>query len=93
MHLLPSCHSCFNSHFHCLASQLFDEVEDPTLQVEQVKVPLGPMTHAQVKNVKELLQALVRAIQDQVGVPRAIEGMEEARFINVLVNESEEKSN
>ena len=62
------------------------------LQVEQLKVLLGPMTHARTKKVKESLQALVRAVQDQVGVPRAIEGMDEARFINVLVNEGEENS-
>ena len=69
-----------------------DEVESPTLQVEQVKVPLGPMTRTRANKVKESLQALVRAVQDQVGVPRAIEGMEEARVINVLVNKGEENS-
>ncbi|XP_071902760.1 uncharacterized protein [Coffea arabica] len=69
-----------------------DEVEGLTLQVEQLKVPLGPMKRARAKKVKESLQALVRAVQDQVGVPRAIEGMEEARVINVLVNKGEENS-
>ena len=50
------------------------------------------MTRARAKKVKESLQALVQANQDQVGLPRAIEGMEQSRFINVLVNEGEENS-
>mgnify|MGYP004716381891 CR=1 FL=1 len=50
------------------------------------------MTHVCVKKLKEALQALVRAVQDQFGVPRAIEGMKEARLINVLVQEGEESS-
>lgn len=54
------------------------------MHVEQVKVPLGPMTRARVKQMREVLQTLVRAVQVSVGEPKAIEGLEESRRVILL---------
>ena len=56
------------------------------MQVEQVKVPLGPVTRARAKKMKEALQLLVQAVQAQVGRPRSIEGLayEDERQITLI---------
>ena len=45
------------------------------MQVEQVKVPLGPVTQACAKRMKDALQLLIQAVQVQVGKPKSIEGL------------------
>ena len=54
------------------------------IQVEQVKVPLGPMTRARAKRLSEALQTLVRAVRESNGEPKAIEGLNEAREVIFL---------
>nr|XP_027063881.1 uncharacterized protein LOC113690241 [Coffea arabica] len=51
------------------------ENSEQTMQVEQVKVPLGPVTRAHAKKMKEALQLLVQAVQAQVERPGPIEGL------------------
>ena len=46
-----------------------------TMQVEQVKVPLGPITRAHAKRLQDALQILIKAVQEQVGRPKCIEGL------------------
>ena len=60
---------------------LCDEKVERAIQVEQVKVPLGPMTRARVKRLNETLQTLVRAARKSSGEPKAIEGLHEARLV------------
>ena len=60
-----------------------EEVES-TIHVEQVKVPLGPMTWDRMKRLNETLQTLVRAARESSGEPKAIEGLNEARDIILL---------
>ncbi|XP_071939832.1 uncharacterized protein [Coffea arabica] len=50
-----------------------DEEVERAIQVEQVKVPLGPMTRARVKRLNETLQTLVRAARESSGESKAIE--------------------
>ena len=71
---------------NCLQEKRNDEVDGgPTLQVEQVKVPLDPMMLAQAKRINDSLQ-LVKAVQANVGVPKAIEGLDsEGSIVNVIV--------
>ena len=52
--------------------------------MEQVKVPLGPMTRARVKRLNETLQTLVRAARESSGEPKAIEGLNKARDVILL---------
>ena len=52
--------------------------------MEQVKVPLGPMTRARAKRLSEALQTLVRAARESSGEPKAIEGLNEAREVIFL---------
>lgn len=59
-------------------------IDSPFMQVEQVKIPLGPITRARVKKISKLLQTLVKFVQEQVGVPKAIEGLDNSRIINVI---------
>ena len=61
-----------------------DEAVESAIQVEQVKVPLGPMTRARAKRLNETLQTLVRAIRESSGKPKAIEGLNETRDITLL---------
>ena len=44
--------------------------------VDQVTVPLGPITSVRAKRLKESFQALMRAIQEQIGVPKSIERLD-----------------
>ncbi|XP_071914051.1 uncharacterized protein [Coffea arabica] len=60
-----------------------EEVER-AIQVEHVKVPLGPMTRARAKRFNEALQILVRAARASSGEPKAIEGLNEARYVILL---------
>ncbi|XP_071924861.1 uncharacterized protein [Coffea arabica] len=62
-----------------------DEEVGGAIQVEQVKIPLGPMTRARTKRLYETLQTLVRAGQESSGEPKAIEGLNETRLV-VLVS-------
>lgn len=62
-----------------------DEEVERAIQVKQVKVPLGPMTRARAKRLNETLQTLVHAARESSGEPKAIEGLNEARFV-VLVS-------
>ncbi|XP_071924840.1 uncharacterized protein [Coffea arabica] len=62
-----------------------DDEVGGAIQVEQVKMPLGPMTRARTKRLNETLQTLVRAGQESSGEPKAIEGLNEARLV-VLVS-------
>ena len=57
-----------------------------TMQVEQVKVPLGPVTRARAKRMKDALQLLIKTVQEQVGRPKSIEGLayEDERQIILL---------
>ena len=41
-----------------------------------IRVPLGPVTRARAKKMREELQGLVREIQGQEIVPKVIEGLE-----------------
>ena len=61
-----------------------DEEVEGAIQVEQVKVPLGPMTRARAKRLNETLQTLVRAARESSGEPKAIEGLNEARDVVLL---------
>ena len=61
-----------------------DEVDGPTLQVEQVKVPLDPMTRVSAKRLNEALQVLIKAIQEEVGVPETIEGLDNVELVNLI---------
>ncbi|XP_071921799.1 uncharacterized protein [Coffea arabica] len=61
-----------------------DETVESAILVEQVKVPLGPMTRARAKRLNETLQTLVRAIRESSGKPKAIEGLNETRDITLL---------
>ena len=56
------------------------------MQVEQVKVPLGPVTRARAKRMKDALQLLIKTVQEQVGRPKSIEGLayEDERQIILL---------
>ena len=40
-----------------------------------MKVPMNPVTHARAKKLKEALQVLIRAIQNQIGPYKHIEGI------------------
>ncbi|XP_071933756.1 uncharacterized protein [Coffea arabica] len=61
-----------------------NEEVDRAIQVEQVKVPLGPMTRARAKRLNDAMQILVRAAQDASGVPKAIEGLNESRLVILI---------
>ncbi|XP_071901083.1 uncharacterized protein [Coffea arabica] len=61
-----------------------DEEVERAIQVEQMKVPLGPMTRARAKRLNETLQTLVRAARESSGESKAIEGLNEPRLV-VLV--------
>lgn len=61
-----------------------DDEGEPVMHVEQVKVPLGPLTRARAKHMREALQTLVRAVQASVGEPRTIEGLNESRQVTLL---------
>ena len=39
-------------------------------------MPLGPVTRARAKKMREELQELVREVQSQVIIPKTIEGLE-----------------
>ena len=51
-----------------------------------MKVPIGIVTRARARGLKESLQMLVRAVQKQVGGPQAIEGLldDERAMVNVI---------
>ena len=67
-------------------SFLSDEIEGPTLQVEQVKVPLAPMTRARAKRINDSVQALVKVVQTNIGVLKATEELDNERsIVNVIV--------
>nr|XP_027076021.1 uncharacterized protein LOC113699863 [Coffea arabica] len=61
-----------------------DEEVEGAIQVEQVKVPLGPMTRVRTKRLNETLQTLVRAARESSGEPRAIERLNETRDVVLL---------
>ena len=60
---------------------------------DQVRVPLGPVTRARAKRFKESLQALVRSVQDQQGVHKNIEGLEDAKQVVYTLIQTHEASN
>ena len=47
------------------------------MQVEKVRVPLGPVTWAQAKQLQDAFQWLVLAVHDQVNVPNIIDDLED----------------
>ncbi|XP_071933190.1 uncharacterized protein [Coffea arabica] len=61
-----------------------DEKVDRAIQVEQVNVPLGPMTRARAKRLNDALQILVRAARDASEEPKAIEGLNESRRVTLI---------
>ncbi|XP_071933764.1 uncharacterized protein [Coffea arabica] len=62
-----------------LRTNPFEEEEDDTNQetpLRTIRVPLGPVTRARAKKMREELQGLVHEIQGQEIVPKVIEGLE-----------------
>ena len=57
-----------------------------TIQIEQVKVPLDPITRARAKRMKYAFQLLIKVVQEQVGRPKSIEGLayEDERQITLI---------
>ena len=66
---------------------------DVSMGHDPVRVPLGPVTRARAKRFKEALQALVRAVQDQQGGQRVIEGLEgDNQVIYTMIQAHEDSS-
>ena len=61
-----------------------DEVDGPTMQVEQVKVPLDSMTRAWARKLNKALQVLIKAVQERVRVPKLIEGLDDEELVNLI---------
>ena len=62
-----------------MRTNLFQEEGNDTNQeipLAKVRVPLGPVTRARAKKMREELQGLVREVQSQEIVPKVIEGLE-----------------
>ena len=76
----------FNQTFHQVSHYDANGSAAQTMQVEQLRVPLGPVTWARAKRLQDVLQRLIKAVQEQVGRPKCIEGLayEDKRQIILL---------
>ena len=81
-----------NSNLEGLEGLLSDMCTDLGPRNDPVRVPLGPVTHAQTKQFKESLQALVQNVQNQQGDYRDIEGLEGDNLVVDTMMQAREES-